>query len=78
MKGSPFKAKVKKKILFLFFKYDIAHTNDNVETLGVVYKHRVIQVNGLSQVLAHRDKLRGEINLPTKYSIHVIKFRPTH
>ena len=28
-------------------------------TLGAVYKHRVIQVNRLSQVFAHRDQVRS-------------------
>ena len=47
------------KNLFYYFKYDIPHTSDNLATLGAVYKHRVIQVNRLSQVLAHRDKFGG-------------------
>ena len=48
-------------ILFflLYFEFDILHTNCNLATLGTVYNHWVIQVNRLSQVLAHRDKLRG-------------------
>ena len=45
--------------LFYYFKYDMPHTSDNLATLGALYKHRVIQVNRLSQVLAHRDKFRG-------------------
>ena len=44
---------------FYYFKYDIPHTSDSLATLGALYKHRVIQVNRLSQVLAHRDKFRG-------------------
>jgi hypothetical protein len=49
----------KKKTPLYYFKYDIPHTSDNLATLGALYKHRVIQVNRLSQVLAHRDKFRG-------------------
>ena len=32
-------------------------------TLGAVYKHQVIQVSRLSQVLAHRDKFRSKVLL---------------
>ena len=53
------KVKKKKKPLFYYFKYDMPHTSDTLATLGAVYKHRVIQVNRLSQVLAHRDKFRS-------------------
>ena len=44
---------------FNYFKYDIPHTSDNMATMGAIYKHRVIQVNRLSQALAHRDKFRS-------------------
>ena len=44
---------------FYYFKYDIPHSSDNLATLGAVYKQRVIQLNRLSQVLAHRDKFRS-------------------
>ena len=45
--------------LLFYFKCDIPHTGYNLATLGALYKHRVIQVNRLSQVLAHRDKFGG-------------------
>ena len=48
-----------KNTSFYYFKYDIPHKRDNLATLGAVFKHRVIQVNRLSQVLAHRDKFRS-------------------
>ena len=50
-----------KNTSFYYFKYDMPHTSDNLATLGALYKHRVIQVNRLSQVLhvAHRDKFRS-------------------
>ena len=47
----------KKNTFFYYFKYDIPHTSDNLATLGALYKHRVTQVNRLSKVLAHRDKI---------------------
>ena len=34
-------------------------TGYNLVILGTMYNHRVIQVNRLSQVLAHRDKFRS-------------------
>ena len=40
-----------------YFKYDTPQTGYNLVTLGTVYNHPVIQVNRLSQVLTHRDKL---------------------
>ena len=45
--------------LLFYFKCDIPHTGYSLATLGALYQHRVIQVNRLSQVLAHRDEFRS-------------------
>ena len=58
-KYSKYVSRNAKNTSFYYFKYDIPHASDNLATLGAVYKHRVIWVNRLSQVLIHRDKFRS-------------------
>ena len=49
---------LKKKKRSLYLQACQTHASYNSDP-GHCYKHRVIQVNRLSQVLAHRDKFKG-------------------